>query len=179
MDQGIISMRYAKALLRYAEENGEAERVYQETIKLGQTFQSLPALYKALLNPVLQEEKKRDLLLKAVAGENHTTRSWSDFVALLIKKQRTELVVRIAFSYGTLYREKNHIVRGRLVLPAEVDEKSLIRLREMVEAKASGKVDFEKVVDPSILGGFVLEYDTYRLDASVRGQLSRIREELA
>lgn len=98
---------------------------------------------------------------------------------MLIKKQRTELVVRIAFSYGTLYREKNHIVRGRLVLPAEVDEKSLIRLREMVEAKASGKVDFEKVVDPSILGGFVLEYDTYRLDASVRGQLSRIREELA
>lgn len=59
MDQGIISMRYAKALLRYAEENGEAERVYQETIKLGQTFQSLPALYKALLNPVLQEEKAR------------------------------------------------------------------------------------------------------------------------
>ena len=32
--------------------------------------------------------------------------------------------------------------------------------------------------DPEIIGGFVLEIDDMRLDASVKGQLQRIRKEL-
>ena len=33
---------------------------------------------------------------------------------------------------------------------------------------------FETETNPDIIGGFVLEYDTYRLDASVQSQLRRV-----
>ena len=48
----------------------------------------------------------------------------------------------------------------------------------MVEAKTQGTVEFTTEVDPSIIGGFVLEYDTYRMDASVKTKLNRILSEL-
>lgn len=178
MDQGIISMRYAKALLRYAEENGEAKTVYGETARLSENLLRVPALQRALLNPVLNEEKKRELLLAAAVAEGSPSKSLSDFITLLLRKQRTDTVLRIAYAYGTCYRERYKIVRGRLVLPGEIDDKIFERLSRKVEASAEGRVDFEKVIDPSIIGGFVLEYDTYRLDASVRGRFKRIREQL-
>jgi len=47
-------------------------------------------------------------------------------------------------------------------------------MRKVVEAKTQGTVEFETQVDPDIIGGFVLEYDTYRMDASVKSRLNDI-----
>ena len=53
------------------------------------------------------------------------------------------------------------------------------RLRQLVGSKTSGsKVEFVSEVDPDIIGGFVLEYDTYRMDASVKTGLRKILAEL-
>jgi len=48
------------------------------------------------------------------------------------------------------------------------------KMRKVVEAKTQGTVEFETQVDPDIIGGFVLEYDTYRMDASVKSRLNDI-----
>jgi F-type H+-transporting ATPase subunit delta len=48
----------------------------------------------------------------------------------------------------------------------------------MVELKTNGTVEFNTEVDPSIIGGFILEYDTYRLDASVKHKLQTILSQL-
>ncbi len=47
-------------------------------------------------------------------------------------------------------------------------------MREMVESRTNGTVEFETEVDPDIIGGFILEYDTYRMDASVNNRLRNI-----
>ena len=47
-------------------------------------------------------------------------------------------------------------------------------MRHMVESRTKGIVEFETEVDPEIIGGFVLEYDTYRMDASVKSKLNSI-----
>lgn len=51
-------------------------------------------------------------------------------------------------------------------------------MKQMVEAKTHGTVEFNTQVDPSIIGGFILEYDTYRMDASVKTKLNTILNEL-
>ena len=47
-------------------------------------------------------------------------------------------------------------------------------MRQMVESKTKGTVEFETEVNPDIIGGFVLEYDTYRMDGSVKTKLNNI-----
>ena len=51
---------------------------------------------------------------------------------------------------------------------------SYIPDRRMVESKTQGTVEFETEVNPDIIGGFILEYDTYRMDASVKSKLNNI-----
>ena len=48
----------------------------------------------------------------------------------------------------------------------------------MVESKTNGTVEFETVLNPDIIGGFILEYDTYRMDASVKAKLNSILQAL-
>ena len=52
------------------------------------------------------------------------------------------------------------------------------RLETMVKARTKGSVEFNTEIDPEIIGGFILEYDTYRLDASVKAKLNSILTQL-
>ena len=47
-------------------------------------------------------------------------------------------------------------------------------MRRMVESRTQGIVEFETEVNPDIVGGFILEYDTFRMDASVKSKLNSI-----
>lgn len=179
MDLGIISMRYAKALLTFAQELKEDEQVYAETTTLAEAFRLVPGLQQALLNPVLTLEQKEKLLLVAATNGQKPTQALARFVKLVLRKQREEMMLFVAHSYGTLYREQNHIIRGRLVVPTKIDKAVVEKLRKTVETKSASKVDFQVVEAPSILGGFILDYDTYSLDASVRTQLAKLKRELA
>lgn len=179
MDLGIVSMRYAKAFLRFAIQNNEDAQVYAETSALAQAFLNVPALQKAMLNPVITNSQKQKLLLAAACGDKKPSISLTRFVNLVIHKLRADAMMLIAHSYGTLYRKEKQIIRGRLVVPGAVNEQVVAKLQQMVEAKSNSKVDFQVVQDATIGGGFILEYDTYRLDASVRNQLARLQRELA
>jgi F-type H+-transporting ATPase subunit delta len=49
----------------------------------------------------------------------------------------------------------------------------------LVESNTNGTVEFETEVDADIIGGFILEYDTYRMDASVKTRLNTILSQLS
>ncbi len=178
MDIGIVSVRYAKALLRFAAANGEEESVYKEMCLLADTFVSLPQLHAAMLNPVLTAAQKAALLSEACTPGGRTTASTARFINLVTDKKRAGIMMFIANSYAGLYRKDKHIVRGRLVVPAEVSDNISRKLRSIVENRTDSHVDFEVAVDSSIGGGFILEYDNYRLDASLKTQLEQVRREL-
>jgi F-type H+-transporting ATPase subunit delta len=80
----------------------------------------------------------------------------------------------MANSYVTLYRQQKNVIRGRLITAARVSAATEQKMRRMVESKTNGTVEFESQVNPDIIGGFILEYDTYRMDASVKTKLNSI-----
>ena len=84
----------------------------------------------------------------------------------------------MANSYITFYREQKNIIRGKLTTAAAVSEATEQKMKQMVESRTQGTVEFNTEVDPSIIGGFILEYDTYRMDASVKTRLNNILSEL-
>jgi len=178
MELGIISMRYAKALLRFAIENKEEEKVYAETERMAQAFLKVEGLQQALLNPVVNNRQKQQLLIASACDKEKPTASLQRFVELAIAKGRAELMMFVANSYGTLYRKKKNIIKGRLVVPTAVSDALVEKLQDMVERQSGCKIDFKVEEDSAIEGGFILEYDTYRLDASVHSQLAKLKREL-
>ena len=177
MDIGVISVRYARALLKSATEAKIEAQVYQDMQLLAKSYIDVPALRQTIDNPMLAKEKKQMLLDTAIGGEQAAELSKA-FVALVLKEGRESMIQFIANSYVTLYRQQKNIILGRLTTATRVSAAMEQKMRTVVEAKTQGTVEFETQVDPDIIGGFVLEYDTYRMDASVKSRLNTILTQL-
>ena len=173
MDIGIISVRYARALLKCALDARQDQQVYQDMQLLAKSYVEVPELRHTIDNPMLAKEKKEALLLTAVGGDQASTLSKS-FVALVLKEDRENMIQFMANSYVTLYRQQKNIIRGKLTTAVAVAPATEQKMRQMVESKTKGTVEFETEVNPDIIGGFILEYDTYRMDGSVKSKLNNI-----
>ena len=172
MDIGVISMRYARALLKSATDQKLEDAVYQEMMTVAKSYLDVPALRHTIDNPMLSKDKKEALLIVA-AGEKPCTLTKS-FIALVLKEDRENVMQFMANSYITLYRKQKNVIRGKLTTAARVTAETEQKMRQMVESKTNGTVEFETEVNPDIIGGFILEYDTYRMDASVKSKLNNI-----
>ena len=177
MDIGVISVRYARALLKSATDQKLDEQVYQEMMLLAKSFLEVPQLRQTIDNPMLSKDKK-EMLLQTASGEKVSTLTKS-FIRLVLKEDREKVIQFMANSYVTLYRKQKNVIRGKLTTAARVSAQTEQKMRQMVESKTNGTVEFETEVNPDIIGGFILEYDTFRMDASVRSKLNTILNQLS
>ena len=176
MDIGVISMRYARALLKSATDQKVEDAVYQEMMTVAKSYLDVPALRHTIDNPMLSKDKK-EALLTVAAGEKPCQLTKA-FIALVLKEDRENVMQFMANSYITLYRKQKNVIRGKLTTAARVTAETEQKMRQMVESKTNGTVEFETEVNPDIIGGFILEYDTYRMDASVKSKLNNILNQL-
>ncbi len=137
MDLGIISMRYAKALLKFAAEHKEEERVYAEMGNVTAAFAKVEALQHALLNPVLTDAQREQLLATAAGAEKDLTATTRRFIHLVVTKGRADMMQLIARSYGTLYRRERHIIEGSLTVPVSLTPELTERLRSTRSCSAA------------------------------------------
>ena len=177
MDIGVISVRYARALLKSATDANLEDQVYQEMMTLAKSYVDVPQLRQTIDNPMLSKDKKEALLITA-AGEKPSVLTRS-FISLVLKEDRENVMQFMANSYVTLYRKQKNVIRGKLTTAARVSADTEQKMRKMVESKTQGTVEFETEVNPDIIGGFILEYDTFRMDASVKSKLNTILNQLS
>lgn len=176
MDIGVISVRYARALLKSAVQTKCEDQVYRDMATVAKAFVDVPRLRTTIDNPTVSQEVKQQLLVTA-CGPDATPLS-KRFVELVLKEGRESFMVFIASSYITLYRKQKNIIHGRLITATTVSPATEQKMRSIVESKTQGTVEFLTEVNPDIIGGFILEYDTYRMDASVQSQLRGILKSL-
>ena len=177
MDLGLISVRYARALLKAGIEASVSDRVYSDMLTVLESYAKVPQLKATIDNPMLSKSQKGDLLASATGSTS--CELTKRFIGLVLDEGRENIMQFIANSFITLYRKQNNLIKARLVTASQPSQQVEARLRQLVGSKTSGsKVEFVSEVDPDIIGGFVLEYDTYRMDASIKTQLSAILSKL-
>ena len=173
---GVISMRYAKALLAYADEKGTEDTVYEEAGILADSFSRIPELRQALDNPVLPAETKLKLICEA-AGGGQVSEELKRFVELVLEERREKFLQFMIMSYIDLYRKQKNISVGKITTVCPVAEEVVSRIRALVVEKTHGTVEFKTKIDPKLEGGFIFEIGTYRLDASVANQIKRVKQQ--
>lgn len=176
MDIGVISVRYARALLKGSCDAKIEGKVYAEMQSLASSYIDVPQLRHTIDNPMISKAAKENLLVAAVGG--NPCELTKAFFRLVLREDRESVIQFMANSYITLYRKEKNIIRGKLTTAAAVSSATELKLRQMVEDKTNGTVEFETEVNPDIIGGFILEYDTYRMDASVKSKLKSILSQL-
>jgi F-type H+-transporting ATPase subunit delta len=175
MNNGLIAARYATALLGFANQSAFAERVYLEAKAVTNSYFQFGQLRTVLDNPVMPIGQKREIILLAGGGKASTI--FEQFIDLVLQNKREVHLQAIMLKYIDLYRKQKNIHSGKLITATNVESTTEKRLISMIEMQTGGTVEIEKVVDPTILGGFLFEVDFVRMDASLAGQLQRIKSE--
>ena len=175
MNTGAISMRYARALLMFANEAGVAAKVYQEALTLHKSFLQVTELRRAMELPVISRSDKIRVLVQAAGGE--ITLQMKKFLELVLNEKREKFLIGINQAFIDLYRKQEKIRVGKLTTAVPIAPEEVDRIRQIVIQSAGGTAEFATKVDPSIEGGFIFEINTYRLNASVADQMRRIKQQ--
>lgn len=176
MNTGPVAHRYAKALLKYVQEAKTGEKVYSQVGMLVVRMQGIQQLKDVLQkHPELPLDRKLEILDSAL-GEP-ASHELKRFVKLVDANGRMEYLERMLYSFLEQYREANAIKVGRVVTACPVPGLR-DRLQSILSEMTAASVYIDEEVDPSLIGGFVLNIDDLRMDASVEGQFRRLRQEL-
>lgn len=177
MEVGILSMRYAKALIDFATDQGAEGVVYEEFLRLTSGFRTHPTLRTTLDNPIVPMNEKITLVSVAANGDKPSSEAFTRFIRLVLEHKREEYLQTMGLMYIDLYRKLKHIGVGRLVTAVPVDKATEERIRSTAAHILHARMELETVVDPSIEGGFVFDINDVRLDASVATQLKRVKKQ--
>jgi len=178
MNDGLIPRRYAKALLKFAQEKGAAERVYHLMQALSGSFVREPGLNKAVTNPFVDAAAKTRLLMTA-SGATSADAVFADFIKLLIVNNRINAVRGAALAYLDLYRKANNIYLVEITSAAQLADAEMARLKNIIDRHVGGAtVEYHTDIDPDLIGGFVVKIDSERLDASIKNELKQLRLKL-
>ncbi len=177
MDTGMISRRYATALWLYAEQHGVSDKVYTESGLLARAYIQFPALGRVLSNRMITAEKKRELLA-TMAGGMTVSDVFRHFIRFVFRQEREEFLRTICLHYQEIYRREKKILQVELTTATPIGHELEQRITEHMEKETTQHVTLTSKTDPSLIGGFKLHWDTYRLDESVATKLQRIKKQL-
>jgi F-type H+-transporting ATPase subunit delta len=172
-----IASRYAKSLLQLSLERGQLE-VAQEDMA---TFRSALAsrdFYLMLKSPLVHGDKKISILTAIFAGK--ISDLTLEFFKICIRKGREEFLPEMADAFAAQYRILKNILSVRIISasPLEAGVQDQIGQQLKSSGLATGEIQWDLKVDPSLIGGFVLELDDKRYDASVSHKLDQYRKEI-
>lgn len=178
MDVGVLSVRYAKALIGYAIEKKVEDTIYGECKSLAASFREETKLRIALDNPILTFEIKLNLIKAAASLEAQPSKEFVCFVNLVLNRHRESYLEFICLMYLDLYRKYKHIGVAKLItavpVEAALEEKIRKTSQNVLHATA---MELETVVNGDIQGGFIFDVNDYRLDASIATQLQHVKQQ--
>ena len=168
---------YARALFQAAKERGRLPQVREELADFAAALRDVPELRALLRNPELDPRAKAAALQEILGGSEELLRN---FLLLTVEKGRAGQIEEIQREFERLVAAEERRLRVELTTAYELsDEEARAILRQIEEAAGGRKVEATTNVDPSLIGGIVLQAGSLRVDASVRGRLEGLRRELA
>jgi F-type H+-transporting ATPase subunit delta len=127
-------------------------------------------------DPSLPPESRTRLLDKLFTGR--VSRPAANLVGVLGRRSRLELLSAIALEYRRLVHRHRGIVEAVVTSAAPLSPQESAAVRERVVAMTGAQVELEETVDPDLIGGLTVRVGDHLLDASVRGRLERLRDQL-
>lgn len=177
MDNGKISVRYARALFQTTQEQHCEEAVYDGLTRFAHNYLLAIAQFNEVLaDPIVAKEEKVRLLEMAIGEPLHDT--LKQFIAFVVDQKREDKMFFIAMKYLEMYRAKHHILSTQVTTATELPETTYDKIKAFIKQTFDADAEIDVKIDPSLIGGFILDIENTRMDASVAGQLNALKNKL-
>lgn len=168
--------RYAKAILDLANAKGVATEVNSDMNSIATAINSNLELSTFIQNPTIKVTVKQNALLEVFADSNAVTKG---LFQLLFENKRFEILESIAVEYGKLFDFANGMEQAQVTTAVPMDAALEQKVLAKIALLSDKKVSIQNIVDPAIIGGFILRIGDKQYNASVANRLQVLKRELS
>jgi len=168
--------RYAKSLLQLSDEQGILENVNQDMILIDETCDANKELALVLKSPIIDHYKKSQILDKIFGKKvNPLTKS---FYELIGRKGREKMFHSITKEFRKQYLQLKGIEKVSVTTTFQLDDGLRKQVEDIAVDISKMKPQLEESIDKDIVGGFILNIGSRRIDASIKTKLRKLKKEL-
>jgi F-type H+-transporting ATPase subunit delta len=172
-----LSSRYAKALFDFAGEKNQIEEVYGDLQLFAKTLKENRDLQVMLRNPVVQPNQKHQVFESIFNGALHDTTY--QFIDVLLRKKREPALDTICEEFFKLYNTAHNIKPVTITTAHPLSGTLKNKITTLLAEQTHTTIDLKEIVDPEIIGGFVIKMGDYYLDSSVLSKINKLRQEFS
>jgi F-type H+-transporting ATPase subunit delta len=175
----VITSRYARAFADavYGLDLAPAT-VLQQLYEMVSVVNANPMLQRVWENPSIPAEQKRRLL-DAIVERQQVSKTVRNFLAVLIDHRRIKELAEIARQVESELNARLGFAEADVTSARELSENEKRALEARIETMTGRKVRAHYATDRGILGGAIVKLGSTIYDGSVKGQLHRMKEQLA
>ena len=173
--QSRAAIRYAKAIYGIANEENSVNEVYKDMHFINELNSGSLDFKNLLSNSQINYQDKKKLILSMIKQSNDLTEKLID---LLIHNKRVKIIGDIASSFIQLYNKHNNIKEATIITASPINNELESKILSMINIKDAKSVNLTKVVNPNIIGGFIIRFDGKEYNASVKQNLNNLKTEL-
>ncbi len=169
--------RYARAVFDVARESGDIDGWRARLVRL-QTLLSDPQTAGIIANPAVSPERRLQVV-DVLDPDDELGQEGRNLGKLLIEARATPALPEIREEYDRLDDQTAGRVRAVATSAVPLGDEDRERLVADLSKRFQKEVRLQTRVDPSILGGLVIQVGDQVIDASVQTRLQQLRRQLA
>lgn len=169
------ALRYAKAAVQKAIEDGNIDALAKDMDVVYNTVQNNRDFESVLQSPVISADLKHNALQAVFA---QCSDAGKNFLHLIAENNRAHNLDGIALKVKELYQEHLGLVEAVATTAVPITPELEKEILAKVATLTDKKITLVNKVDPEIIGGFILRLDDIQLNASVAHQLNTLKHNL-
>lgn len=170
-----IVKNYSQALYSGAQKSGVEDKVLEQLLALSKTIAHSPKVMQAFCSPIVDNKIKKKLL-DLIASKLNFEKTTLNFLYTLIENSRFSLIFEMVDDFSKIIALSKNIKYVQVSSAYKLGKKEKDLISGILESETGKKVKLETNIDPSLIGGVVIQYDCNLIDCSVSGALNRIRK---
>lgn len=177
MSESITANRYAEALFQIANEKNILNKLNEELNVVKEVVEHDKQLNTFLKHPGINNEEKKQFIDKVFQGLSIEI---VNTFKLLVERRRTEVISSMVDHFNQMFNDARGIAVATVHSVRPLSKVELKALEESFSKRLNKTaVEFEQVIDPSVLGGLKIIVGNRVYDGSAAGKLKRIERRIA
>lgn len=168
-----IAIRYSKPLFELAKDQGSLEAVKADMVGFSNLCKANRDFVLMLKSPIISNFKKAEILKMIFDGK--VEKLTSSFLEIVTRKNRERYLPEIADEFVVLYNKVMGFQDATVTTSVTLDA-SMRKSFEKLVADITGKKPLlTEKIDPSLVGGYVLNLGDQQIDESISGHLKDLK----
>jgi F-type H+-transporting ATPase subunit delta len=167
--------RYAEAALELAKRDDTLDK-WRDDLRTANALVGEERVNRIVDNPALPFAERRRVIDELLG--NRVGKPVRNLITLLAERSRLEILPAIVAEYQRLLNRERGIATALVTSAAELSAEEQRALEDRLRKMTGSDVELDVRVDEALIGGLTVRVGDRLLDASVRGRLERLRDEL-